>query len=93
MGKQVSGKFFKVLSVDGNSGLGHTYKTYNEALEAICDSQEYQKKAGYEPERWLIVRVTWERKWDKNGRFEGETTKLETLAEVNENNQVEQWRL
>ena len=93
MGKQLNGVFYKVISVDGNSGLGYTYKTYNEALEAICDSQEHQKKSGYEPERWLIARVTWERKWNKNGRFEGETTKMETIAEVNEDNQVEQWKL
>ena len=93
MGKQIKGEYYKVVSVDGNSGLGWNHKTYNEALEAIYDSQEHQQKSGYEPERWLIVRVTWERSWNKDGRFDKETTKTESLAEVKENGAVEEYRI
>ena len=93
--RSINGVYYKVTSRNYVSfGVGSSVDTLEDAIKTAKDSNDTAVKKGYEAERLLIVKVTWERKWsDADGelsdwRFDSEVTKTEAVAEIGYGNQL-----
>ena len=71
-----SGGYYDVRSFDDTHGLVIRKKdSFESAVESIEDVVERAKAQGYDnDEKWLIIRVDWEKTFDEQGIFQKETT-------------------
>ena len=77
-----TGNYFDVCSFDSTHGL---VIRRNDSFEAVAESIEdvvqRAKAAGYDnDEKWLIVKVEWEKSYDEKGIFQKETTTRTTVG-------------
>ena len=71
-----TGSYYDVRSFDDTHGLVIRKKdSFESTVESIEDVVERAKAQGYDnDEKWLIIRVDWEKTFDEQGIFQKETT-------------------
>ena len=79
-----TGHYYEVKDYDGTGGILLTSYTHDvESFEAVVDAILYAENmaaaAGYQPSKYIIVRVDWERE-DNGVMFLSETTTRKTVA-------------
>ena len=70
-----TGSYYDVCSFESTHGLViRNNDTFEATVESIQDVVDRAKAAGYDnDEKWLIVRVEWEKDFDEKGIFQKET--------------------
>ena len=77
-----TGSYYEVCSFDGiHSLVIRSNDTFEATVEALQDVVDRAKAAGYDnDEKWLIVKVEWEKYFDENGVFQKETVTRTTVG-------------
>ena len=80
-----TGSFYDVCSFESTHGLViHNNESFDSTVASIEDVVARAKAAGYDnDEKWLIVKVEWEKVFDENGIFQKETTTRTTVGLYN----------
>ena len=84
-----TGIYFEVFSFDGiHSLVIRSNDTFEATVESLQDVVDRAKAAGYDnDEKWLIVKVEWEKDFDKNGVCQKETV-VRTTVGIYDNGKV-----
>ena len=84
-----TGVYFEVCSFDGiHSLVIRSNDTFEATVESLQDVVDRAKAAGYDnDEKWLIVRIEWEKDFDENGIFQKETV-IHTTVGIYDNGKV-----
>ena len=84
-----TGIYFEVCSFDGiHSLVIRSNDTFEATVESLQDVVDRAKAAGYDnDEKWLIVKVEWEKDFDENGVFQKETV-VRTTVGIYDNGKV-----
>lgn len=77
-----TGSYYEVCSFDGiHSLVIRSNDTFEATVESLQDVIDRAKAAGYDnDEKWLIVKVEWEKNFDENGVFQKETVTRTTVG-------------
>lgn len=77
-----TGSYYEVCSFDGiHSLVIRSNDTFEATVESLQDVIDRAKAAGYDnDEKWLIVKVEWEKDFDENGVFQKETVTRTTVG-------------
>lgn len=77
-----TGSYYEVCSFDGiHSLVIRSNDTFETTVESLQDVIDRAKAAGYDnDEKWLIVKVEWEKNFDENGVFQKETVTRTTVG-------------
>lgn len=77
-----TGFYFEVCSFDGiHSLVIRSNDTFEATVESLQEVIDRAKAAGYDnDEKWLIVKVEWEKDFDENGVFQKETVTRTTVG-------------
>ena len=77
-----TGSNYDVCSFESTHGLMiRNNDTFETTVESIKDVVDRAKAAGYDnDEKWLIVKVEWEKEFDEKGIFQKETTTRTTVG-------------
>ena len=84
-----TGIYFEVFSFDGiHSLVIRSNDTFEDTVESLQDVIDRAKAAGYDnDEKWLIVKVEWEKDFNENGVFQKETV-MRTTVGIYDNGKV-----
>ena len=77
-----TGIYFEVCNFDGiHSLVIRSNDTFEATVESLQDVVDRAKAAGYDnDEKWLIVKVEWEKDFDEKGIFQKETVTHTTVG-------------
>ena len=77
-----TGSYYEVCSFDGiHSLVIRRNDTFEATVESLQDVVDRAKAAGYDnDEKWLIVKVEWEKDFDEKGIFQKETVTHTTVG-------------
>lgn len=86
---KMKGDYFDVCSFDSIYGLViRNNESFEGVVESIQDVVDRAKAAGYDnDEKWLIVKIEWEKDFDEKGIFQKETV-MRTTVGIYDNGKV-----
>ena len=84
-----TGSYYEVCSFDGiHSLVIRSNDTFEATVESLQDVVDRAKAAGYDnDEKWLIVKIEWEKDFDEKGIFQKETV-MRTTVGIYDNGKV-----
>lgn len=79
---KMTGSYYDVCSFESTHGLViRNNDSFESTVESINDVVERAKAAGYDnDEKWLIVKVEWEKVFDESGIFQKEIMTRTTVG-------------
>ena len=78
----ISGAFYEVRHTSDQYGLGHSFDSFDDAMQAINHQWELSRKTKSVLTPWLVVKIEWSKVYSDNGTFIRETKSRIVIAEV-----------